>query len=122
MQYRPTAAELLADIADLLDDEVLDAVGGPLQHKVRVAGNLARILEREVRLGPAADAAESERLAALLGREGTLVELRAALAARLGDPTPFDADTDRAVHAALVATTRADLAIAKPGHDDWSRG
>jgi hypothetical protein len=122
VQYRPTAAELLGEIADLLEHEVLEVVQGPLQHRVRVAGNLARIVEREVRLGPAADAAEAARLHAVLGRDGDLVELRQALAERLADPAPLGRDEDIAVHGALVATTRADLAIAKPGHDDWDRG
>ena len=58
MQYRPTAAELLDIIAELLEDEVIDAVSGPVQHKVRVAANLARILQREAELGPATDAQE----------------------------------------------------------------
>jgi hypothetical protein len=61
VEDRPTAEELLDAIATLLEDEVLPVVSGPLQHKVRVAGNLSRILQREVRLGPAN--AERERLA-----------------------------------------------------------
>ena len=48
MQYRPTAAELLHDISALLSDEVLDQVSVAVQHKVRVAANIAQILEREV--------------------------------------------------------------------------
>ena len=55
--------------------------------------------------------------AALLGHDGSLLELRAELAARLDDPAPLDAVTDRAVRDALLATVRADLAIAKPGYD-----
>jgi hypothetical protein len=41
-------------IAGLLEDDVLPAVTGGLQHQVRVAANLSRILQREVELGPAA--------------------------------------------------------------------
>ncbi len=122
MQYRPTAVELLNEIADLLEGEVLEAVRGPLQHKVRVAGNLTRIVAREVALAPDADRAELEGLRRLLGRDGTLEDLRLALTTRLADPSPLEPETDRAVHAALVAATRADLAIAKPGHDAWGRG
>ncbi len=49
MQDRPTAQELLATIAELLEGEVLQSLEGegPLQHQVRVAGNLSRILGRE---------------------------------------------------------------------------
>ena len=120
MQYRPDATELLADVAALLDDEVLGAVSGPLQHRVRVAANLVRIVEREVRLGGANDAAERARLVELLGpSDSDLIELRRQLAVRLDDPTPFDASMAAAIHAALLATVRADVAISKPGYDAW---
>lgn len=117
MQYRPTAAELLATIGDLLADDVLADVSDHLKHRVRVAENLARILEREARLGPASDEAERQRLEALLGHAGGLEDLRAELAERLRRSD--DLDLDRDAWEALVAITRADLAIAKPGHDGW---
>ena len=65
MQQRPTAAELLADISSLLT-QVIDVVPDPQKHQVRVAANLAGIVEREVTLGPANDDAERARLADLL--------------------------------------------------------
>lgn len=123
MQYRPTAAELLADIAELLEQEVLDAVSGPLQHKVRVAANVARILQQEVAL--AAGNAEREltierRLLDLPDDDPTsLPDLRARLAAALrAGHLPGHTDAD--VWEALVAITRDDLAICKPGHDSWA--
>jgi Domain of unknown function (DUF6285) len=120
VQYRPDATELLADVAALLDDEVLGAVSGPLQHRVRVAANLVRIVEREVRSGAANDAAERARLVELLGpSDGDLVELRRRLAARLDDPAPLEAGLSAAIHTALLATVRADLAISKPAYDAW---
>ena len=67
MQDRPTAQELLRTIGDLLQGEVLRATEGALQHQVRVAGNLCRILERELALGTELDAGEVELLAGLLG-------------------------------------------------------
>ena len=123
MQYRPTAAELLDIMAELLEDEVIDAVSGPVQHKVRVAANLARILQREAELGPATDAQERTVIATLLGLDPSaavpLTERRSDLANRLrhGDLPGVE---DRAVWDALVAITRGDLAIAKPGHDNWT--
>jgi hypothetical protein len=112
------ATELLDDIASLLEGEVLSAVSGPLQHRVRVAANLARIVQRELELGPAGAAAERQRLGALVGdTNGDLAELRARLAARLRDPAPLTADEQHAIYDALVATVRADLAISKPGYD-----
>ena len=117
MQYRPTSEELLSAIADLLEDELLPALPEALKHKCRVAGNLARILEREQRLGTAAAACEHDRLAALLGSDGDVATLSAVLADRLRtDDSPVF--VDRAWED-LVAVARDDLAIAKPGHDSW---
>lgn len=119
MQYEPSAEELLAAIAELLEDEVLPAVPDALKHKCRVAANLVRILEREERLGPAAAARERERLLALLGGAGdeAAVELSAELARRVR--ADDDLAFQRAAWDTLVAIARADLAIANPGHDAW---
>ena len=123
MQYRPTAAELLGAIAELLEDEVIDAVDGPLQHKVRVAANLARILEREADLGPATAARERATITALLRADPhdarPLPALRADLAVRLRDGELVGVE-EREVWQGLVEITRGDLAIAKPGHDSWT--
>lgn len=116
MQDRPTAAELLRDVADLLEGDVLRAVSGPLQHNVRVAGNLTRIVQRELELGPAADARAHELLRTLLDRDGTEEDLNAELAARLR--ANEDAGLAQRAFAPLLEITRGKLAIAKPGHDD----
>lgn len=117
VQYRPTAAELLESIADLLTNEVLPVVPSDVQHKVRVAANLSSILRAESLLGPDADARERERLGKLLGADGSLEALRSSLADRLraSDDSTFYA----AAWNVLVATARDELAIAKPGHDGW---
>jgi Domain of unknown function (DUF6285) len=44
---RPTAAELIAAVADFLDDDVR-AVGGQVGFHARVAANVLRIVEREL--------------------------------------------------------------------------
>jgi hypothetical protein len=120
MQDRPTASELLETIAALLEQELLPATQGGLQHQVRVAGNLCRILAREAQLGTAQDAREVELLAAALGEAPggrDALALSRALVARL------DAGHDAALEArafrALVEIVRGKLAIAKPGHDAW---
>jgi len=125
MQYRPTAAELLREIADLLENEVVDALGGPVQHKVRVAANLARILEQEVQRAPGnaeRERAASLRLLGLAPEDPTpLADLRARLAQALRTGVGLAPDVDdAAAWEALVAITRDDLAIAKPGHDSWT--
>ena len=107
-------------MADLLEKEVLPALSGPLQHQVRVAGNLARILEREARLAPALEAREVELLRAVLGEDADgrdAASLSAALTERL------DGDADESLEArawpALLEIVRGKLAIAKPGYDDF---
>lgn len=117
MQPRPTAAELLSTIADLLDDELLPALPAHLQHKARVAANLARILERESTSAPAAAERERAAIAGLLGLGGAT---EADLAERLR--AADDPALERAAWDVLVAVARDDLAIAKPGHDAWEGG
>ncbi len=120
MNYRPTAAELLDAIAELLETEVLAAVPAELQHKVRVAGNLSRILQREWLLEPAARQRELSLLAGLLGHEGDIGDLRAELSDRLSNADGGgDADFERRAWDVLVAVARDDLAVVKPGHDGW---
>ena len=130
MQYRPAAAELLDAVASLLEADVIAAVPPHLQHQVRVAANLCRILERETQLADTNDDAERVRLSALFelmgtgdrngdetnGDERDLTSLRADLVARLDDPAPLDPVVERSVREALLDTLRADLAIAKPGY------
>ncbi len=115
MQFPPHAADLLAAIGRLLDEKVLDAVPSHLQHQVRVAGHLAHLVEREVRLGPDNERRERQLLTDLLGAD--VADPEAALAERIrtGDDPGFEAEA----WPVLVAVTRQDLAVAKPGHDAW---
>ena len=114
MQDRPTAAELLAEIADVLEGDVLHALTGTLQHSVRVAGNLARIVQRELEFGPAADEREHAALVALLGHDGTIDELNAEFASRsrAGELGPE-------AWPVLGAVAKDQVAIVKPGHDNY---
>jgi hypothetical protein len=114
-QDRPTAPELLAAIADMLRDEAipaLDKADPRLGFQVRVAVNSLAILEREARLGPAADRREHERLKKLLGRDDTLENLNRELARQLraGERD----ETDTALMAHLEATVADKIAIANP--------
>jgi hypothetical protein len=120
VQDRPTASELLETIAALLEGEVLAATRGGLQHQVRVAGNLCHILEREARLGAAAEAREAALLAGALGEDAAgrdAAALSRALAARLD--AGGDTALERRAWRALAEIVRGKLAIAKPGHDAW---
>ncbi len=114
-QDRPTAAELLAAITDFLREEAmpaLDRTEPRLGFQMRVAVNSLAILEREARLGPAADAREHGRLAALLGRDGSLAELTRELARQLRAGARDERDDALMAH--LEATVADKIAIANP--------
>jgi hypothetical protein len=114
-QDRPTAAELLAAIADFLREEAtpaLDKAEPRLGFQMRVAVNSLAILEREVRLGPAADAREQARLTKLLGRDAPLDALNRELARQLRSGERDESDTALMAH--LEATIADKIAIANP--------
>ena len=105
---RPTAAELVAAVADFLDDDVRSATEGQVNFHARVAANVLRIVERELtddsaeeitgRLADLGFADETQLAAAI--RAGTLDD-------RAGDVLPT-----------LRALVRQRLAAAHPGYDD----
>ena len=78
MITHPTAAELLRAVAAFLDTPAAES-----GYLALVARNALAIVQRELELGPAADARSAERLRALLGLDGDLAELETALAERL---------------------------------------
>jgi hypothetical protein len=124
VQQPPTAAQLLATVADVLEREIVPALHGPAQHHARVAASIVAIVERELRLGD--DAAERERaaLAGLLGDvpvdvAADVLALRRELAERLRAGFADDPAVAETTWRVLIEGVRDDLAIAKPGHDAW---
>lgn len=114
-QDRPTRSELLDAIIDFLREEAtpaLDRAEPRLGFQMRVAANALAILEREGRLGPAADSREHARLAALLGRDGTLGALNRELARQLRAGERDERDAKLMAH--LDATVADKIAIANP--------
>ncbi len=128
MQDEPAAPRLLDAVADTLEGQVLPLTDPSVQHHVRVAANLCRIVSREVALEPEADIRARTALGDLLGRDGSAPELWAELAAAL-TPGPT-AEPDHSVdglaidaHPVVLAIVRDKLAVAKPGYDeDHPRG
>ena len=109
----------------MLERDLVPALTGPAQHHARVAASLVGIVERELRLGPAAAAREVEVLQRLLGPDqgggGTdLVELRTRLAKELRAGLADDPGRAAEIWPALMELVRADLSICKPGHDSWA--
>jgi hypothetical protein len=123
MQPRPTAEEILRDVAALLDDVLVPALSGPAQHQARVAASLIGIVHREVQLAPENDAAECEAWIGLLGEaapaHADLLTLRREVANALRSGRADSPQANAAVWPVLLRATKADLAIVKPGHDSW---
>jgi len=125
MQDRPTAAELLAAVAVFLAEDVLPNVPPEQRFGVRVAANACAICAREAEAGPAAEAAEGERMRALLALaggpeppDGTPVrELQGAVARAIRGGA-LDAALLEA-RDVLRESVAAKLAIAHPGYDTW---
>jgi hypothetical protein len=100
---RPTAAELVAAVADFLDKDVRRATDGQISFHARVAANVLRIVEREL----LDDRAPPDLL-------GYADETDLAAAIRAGN---LDDRSDD-VLAALRALVRHRLRVAHPGYDE----
>jgi aminoglycoside phosphotransferase (APT) family kinase protein len=105
---RPTAAELVEAVREYLERSVMERSEGGARFEARVARNALSIVERQLALGPALEAAHAERLAAL-GFEDDR-----ALAAAIRTGT-FDDDWSD-VAAAVAAAARDQLLVANPGY------
>ncbi|BBX95304.1 DUF6285 domain-containing protein [Mycobacterium lacus] len=103
---RPTAAELVAAVAEFLAGDVRRATSGQVNFHARVAANALRIVERELRAPGDADVR-----AALTGL-GYADEAALAAAIRSGE---LDARADEVV-ACLRTLVRHRLAVAHPGY------
>lgn len=105
---RPTAAELVAAVAEFLDTEVRDATSSSVNFHARVAANALRIVQRE--LLATSDQPVRSALAAL----GFPDEAGLAAAIRAGT---LDDRAD-AVTGCLRTLVRHRLAVAHPGYDE----
>lgn len=119
MQDLPSAPDILDAVTDFLKAEVLPALSGRLAFDLRVSINALELVGRELRLGPASAAAETARLSALLGREGTLAELNAALAEQIADGSLDQSSPGLVSH--LLATTAEKLAVDQPKYARFRR-
>ena len=119
MHDKPSAAQLVAAVRDFLEKVAQPQLSGHSAFHARVAANALAIVERELSLGAEQDAAERERLRALLGREGPLEaqnrELcRAIRAGEIGLDTPGLLEH-------LRSTTLAKLAVDQPSYSGYRR-
>jgi hypothetical protein len=105
---RPTAAELVAAVADFLANDVRSSTDGQVNFHARVAANVLRIVEREL-----TDESATE-VTARLAELGFADEAQLALAIRAGQLDDRAGD----VLPTLRAVVRHRLAVAHPGYDE----
>ncbi|HET7074394.1 MAG TPA: DUF6285 domain-containing protein [Mycobacterium sp.] len=104
---RPTAAELVAAVADFLETDIREATSGQVNFHARVAANALRMVEREL-----LDEGEAQCRAALADL-GFANEEALAGAIRAGEMDGRAND----VTACLRTLVRHRLAVAHPGYD-----
>lgn len=109
MYGRPTAAELVAAVADFLDKDVREAVDGALNFHARVAANVLRIVERELRTS-------IDEVGTALANFGFADESALADAIRAGALDGRTAD----VLPVLRTLVRHRLAVNHPGYEQTS--
>jgi len=112
MQDRPTAAELVEAVAEFLARDIAPRLDGRDAFQLRVALNALGIVQRELVLGSELDAAEHARLVALLGHDGTTLDLEQELARAIRDGSIDGERTDVVDH--VRATVRGKLLVANP--------
>ena len=122
MQDKPSAEELLEALAQFLDAEVVPAFEGRRRFHAIVAANVARIVAREIRLGPAQTKQEYADLCDLLGKSptdpaptaATLAQLNAELSDCINQGNADEGDYRRRVVDFLRSVVAAKLAIDNP--------
>ncbi len=109
---RPTAAELVAAVAEFLETDVREATAGRVNFHARVAANVLRTVERELLDTSGAD------VGAALAALGCTEESQLAAAIRAGELDDRAAD----VTACLRSLVDRRLAVAHPGYDSPGSG
>ena len=119
MQDEPTPIELTKAVADFLRNDIAPMITGHQAFKLRVAVNMLDLVTRQLTLAEGSDAREAERLAALLGTTGSVMELNRALAERIATGEVDLATPGLAEH--LWQTTMDKLAVDQPNYASYKR-
>jgi hypothetical protein len=119
MQDEPTPTELIKAVADFLRNEITPVIKGHNAFKLRVGITALDLVTRQLALADASDAAEAARLKALLGMQGSLLDLNRALSDIIAKgevdlQTPGLADH-------LWQTTMDKLAVDQPNYASYKR-
>ncbi|KRP99108.1 hypothetical protein I6F14_14040 [Bradyrhizobium sp. IC3069] len=119
MQDEPTPIELTKAVADFLRSDITPLISGHQAFKLRVAINILDLVTRQLTREEGSDAKEVERLRALLGIDGSVMELNRVLAHRIASGEMDLATPGLAEH--LWATTMDKLAVDQPNYASYKR-
>jgi Domain of unknown function (DUF6285) len=119
MQDEPTPIELTRAVADFLRSDITPMISGHNAFKLRVAINVLDLVTRQLTLEEGSDSAEAERLAKLLGTQGSLIEQNRALAEKIATGEVDLATPGLSDH--LWQTTIAKLAVDQPNYASYKR-
>jgi len=119
MQDEPTPTELIKAVADFLRTEITPAIKGHNSFKLRVGINALDLVTRQLALQGPGEAAEAARLTALLGMDGSLMELNRALADKIAKGE-LDLNTP-GLKEHLWQTTMDKLAVDQPNYASYKR-
>jgi Domain of unknown function (DUF6285) len=119
MQDEPTPVELTEAVADFLRNDIAPMISGHNAFKLRVAINALDLVVRQLTLEEGSSTAEAERLAKLLGVEGSLLEQNRTLAERIAKGE-VDLNTP-GLQEHLWQTTLAKLAVDQPNYAPYKR-
>ncbi|WP_284267259.1 DUF6285 domain-containing protein [Bradyrhizobium iriomotense] len=119
MQDEPSPIELTKAVADFLRSDIAPLITGHQAFKLRVAINALDLVVRQLTLEEGSDAKEVERLRALLGMDGGVMELNRALAMRIAKGEVDLATPGLAEH--LWQTTMDKLAVDQPNYAAYKR-
>jgi len=119
MQDEPTPTELIKAVADFLRTEIAPAISGHNAFKLRVGINALDLVTRQLALQGPGEAAEAARLKALLGIDGSVMELNRALAEKIAKGE-VDLDTP-GLKEHLWQTTLDKLAVDQPNYASYKR-
>lgn len=119
MQDEPTPTELIKAVADFLRTEIAPVIKGHNSFKLRVGINALDLVTRQLALAEAGDATEAARLKALLGADGTLMELNRALSEKIASGEVDLKTPGLSEH--LWRTTMDKLAVDQPNYASYKR-
>ncbi len=119
MQDEPRPDEFVRSVADFLRTDIAPQLSGHAAFKLRVACNMLDLVERQLTLAATSDAAETRRLAALLGHDGALEDQNRELAQRIASGDMDQRTPGLIDH--LWQTTLDKLAIDQPTYASYRR-